>query len=123
VALARTLAYDPDVRLMDEPLGALDAQTRELQQDELLSIWRERKKTVLFVTHSVDEAVYLSERVLIMTTRPSEIKSVVTIELNRSRNREQIVTSPEFSELRNRVWLEAREEVLKYYESAREAPR
>ena len=123
MALARTLAYDPDVRLMDEPLGALDAQTRELQQDELLSIWRERKKTVLFVTHSVDEAVYLSERVLIMTTRPSEIKSVVTIELNRSRNREQIVTSPEFSELRNRVWLEAREEVLKYYESAREAPR
>ena len=77
----------------------------------------------MFVTHSVDEAVYLSERVLIMTTRPSEIKSVVTIELNRSRNREQIVTSPEFSELRNRVWLEAREEVLKYYESAREAPR
>jgi len=123
VALARTLAYDPDVLLMDEPFGALDAQTRELQQDELLSIWRERKKTVLFVTHSVDEAVYLSETVLIMTTRPGRIKSVVTIDLDRSRNREEIMTSPEFSKLKNRVWLEVREEVLKYYEAAREAPR
>jgi NitT/TauT family transport system ATP-binding protein len=108
---------------MDEPFGALDAQTRELQQDELLSIWKERKKTVLFVTHSVDEAVYLSEKALIMTTRPGKIKSIVNIELDRSRNREEIMTSPEFSELRNRVWLEVREEVLKYYESARDAPR
>jgi NitT/TauT family transport system ATP-binding protein len=123
VALARTLAYDPGVLLMDEPFGALDAQTRELQQDELLSIWRERKKTVLFVTHSVDEAVYLSEKVLIMTTRPGRIKNIVDINLDRSRNREETITSPEFSELRNRVWLEVREEVLKYYESAREAPR
>jgi len=123
VALARTLAYDPGVLLMDEPFGALDAQTRELQQDELLSIWKERKKTVLFVTHSVDEAVYLSEKVLIMTTRPGRIKSIVDVELDRSRGREEIMTSPEFSELRNRVWLEVREEVLKYYESAREAPR
>lgn len=122
VALARTLAYDPGVLLMDEPFGALDAQTRELQQDELLSIWKDRKKTVLFVTHSVDEAVYLSEKVLIMTTRPGRIKSIVDIELDRSRNREEIMTSPEFSELRNRVWLEVREEVLKYYESARDAP-
>ncbi len=122
VALARTLAYDPDVLLMDEPFGALDAQTRELQQDELLGIWRERKKTVLFVTHSVDEAVYLSERVLIMTTRPSKIKSVVTIELDRTRTREEIMTSPEFSNLRNTVWLDVREEVLKYYESARQLP-
>ncbi len=123
VALARTLAYDPGVLLMDEPFGALDAQTRELQQDELLSIWKDRKKTVLFVTHSVDEAVYLSEKVLIMTARPGRIKSIVDIELDRSRNREEIMTSPEFSELRNRVWLEVREEVLKYYESARDAPR
>ncbi len=99
VALARTLAYDPNVLLMDEPFGALDAQTRELQQDELLSVWRERKKTVLFVTHSVDEAVYLSEKVLIMTTRPGKIKSIVNIDLDRSRNREEIVTSPGFSEL------------------------
>ncbi len=121
VALARTLAYDPDVLLMDEPFGALDAQTRELQQDELLAIWREKKKTVLFVTHSVEEAVYLSERVVIMTARPGRIKSVVEIALDRSCSREDIMTSPEFSRLRNRVWLEVREEVLKHYASAREA--
>src|SRR5215471_13446774 len=120
VALARTLAYDPDVLLMDEPFGALDAQTRELQQDQLLSVWRERKKTVLLVTHSVDEAVYLSERVLVMTARPGRIKSVVDIALDRSRTREEIVTSAEFAALRNRVWLEVREEVLKHYDGVRE---
>ena len=119
VALARTLAYEPDVLLMDEPFGALDAQTRELQQDDLLAVWREKKKTVLFVTHSVEEAVYLSERVVVMTTRPGRIKSVVDIELDRSGSREAIMTSPEFARLRNRVWLDVREEVLKHYESAR----
>jgi len=123
VALARTLAYEPDVLLMDEPFGALDAQTRELQQDELLAVWREKKKTVLFVTHSVEEAVYLAERVFIMTTRPGRIKRVVDIGLDRSGHREAIMTSPEFASLRNRVWLDVREEVLKHYESVREAPR
>jgi NitT/TauT family transport system ATP-binding protein len=123
VALARTLAYEPDVLLMDEPFGALDAQTRELQQDELLAIWREKKKTVLFVTHSVEEAVYLSERVIVMTARPGRIKSVVDIELDRSCHREEIVTSPEFARLRNRVWLEVREEVLKHHDGARDAGR
>jgi len=120
VALARTLACDPDVLLMDEPFGALDAQTRELQQDQLLAIWRDKKKTVLFVTHSVEEAVYLSERVVVMTTRPGRIKSVIDVDLDRSREREEIVTSPEFSRLRNRVWLDVREEVLKHYGSARD---
>src|SRR5262245_40202729 len=121
VALARTLAYEPDVLLMDEPFGALDAQTRELQQDELLAIWREKKKTVLFVTHSVEEAVYLSERVVVMTTRPGRIKNVIDINLDRSGNREAIMTSPEFARLRNRVWLDVRAEVLKHYESSRGA--
>jgi len=115
VALARTLAYEPDVLLMDEPFGALDAQTRELQQDELLAIWREKKSTVLFVTHSVEEAVYLSEKVVVMTTRPGRIKSVIDIDLDRSRHREDVVTSPEFAQLKNRVWLDVREEVLKHY--------
>jgi NitT/TauT family transport system ATP-binding protein len=115
VALARTLVYEPDVLLMDEPFGALDAQTRELQQDELLAIWRDRKTTVLFVTHSVEEAVYLSEKVVVMTARPGRIKSVVDIDLDRSRHREDVVTSPEFARLKNRVWLDVREEVLKHY--------
>ena len=123
VALARTLAYEPDVLLMDEPFGALDAQTRELQQDELLAIWREKKKTVLLVTHSVEEAVYLSEKVVVMTTRPGRIKSVVDIDLDRSRHREEIVTSPEFARLRNRVWLDVREEVLKHYGAPDDAAR
>ena len=115
VALARTLAYEPDVLLMDEPFGAPDAQTRELLQDELLAIWREKKKTVLFVTHSVEEAVYLSEKVVIMTMRPGRIKSVIDVDLDRSRHREDIVISAEFAQLRNRVWLDVREEVLKHY--------
>ena len=123
VALARTLAYEPDVLLMDEPFGALDAQTRELQQDELLGIWREKKKTVLFVTHSVEEAVYLSERVVVMTTRPGRIKSVIDVDLDRARHREDVVTSPEFARLRNRVWLDVREEVMKQYDAARDSAR
>ena len=123
VALARTLAYEPEVLLMDEPFGALDAQTRELQQDELLAIWREKKKTVLFVTHSVEEAVYLSERVVLMTTRPGRIKGIVDIELDRSGTREEIMMSSEFTRLRNRVWLAVREEVLKHHGSAHDAPR
>jgi NitT/TauT family transport system ATP-binding protein len=122
VALARTLAYEPDVLLMDEPFGALDAQTRELQQDELLAIWREKKKTVLFVTHSVEEAVYLSEKVVVMTARPGRIKSVVDIDLDRARHREDVVTSAEFARLRNRVWLDVREEVLKHYALSAEPP-
>jgi NitT/TauT family transport system ATP-binding protein len=118
VALARTLAYDPDVLLMDEPFGALDAQTRELQQDQLLAVWRERKKTVLFVTHSVEEAVYLSERVVVMSARPGRIKRVIDVDLDRSREREEVVTSSEFARLRNRVWLDVREEVLRHYGTA-----
>jgi NitT/TauT family transport system ATP-binding protein len=123
VALARTLAYDPDVLLMDEPFGALDAQTRELQQDQLLAVWRERKKTVLFVTHSVEEAVFLSERVVVMSARPGRIKRVIDVDLDRSREREEVVTSPEFARLRNEVWLDVREEVLRLYGSPRGRPR
>jgi NitT/TauT family transport system ATP-binding protein len=77
VALARTLACNPDVLLMDEPFGALDAQTRHILQEELLEIWRRQKKTVIFVTHDVREAVLLSERVVVMTARPGKVKTVI----------------------------------------------
>ncbi|MEM3601441.1 MAG: ABC transporter ATP-binding protein [Candidatus Bathyarchaeia archaeon] len=115
VALARTLAYEPAILLMDEPFGALDAQTRELMQEELLNIWRKTKKTIIFVTHSVEEAVYLSQRVLIMTHRPGRIRSIINVDVDKSQSRTEILTSTNFMKIRNMVWTEVREEVLKSY--------
>ena len=79
VAIARSLAFDPDVLLMDEPFAALDAQTRDGLQDELLRIWEKTGKTIVFITHGIDEAVYLGQRVAVMTSRPGRIKAVVDI--------------------------------------------
>jgi NitT/TauT family transport system ATP-binding protein len=87
VALARTLAYRPSILLMDEPFGALDAHTRTRLQNDLLDIWERDRKTVLFVTHSVEEAVFLSDRVAVMTRSPGRIKDIVAIDLPRPRNR------------------------------------
>jgi NitT/TauT family transport system ATP-binding protein len=83
-AIARTLAFDPDILLMDEPFGALDAQTRHVMQEELLAIWRAKPKTVIFVTHDVHEAVYLSDRVAVMSARPGRISTIVDIDLDRA---------------------------------------
>jgi NitT/TauT family transport system ATP-binding protein len=91
VAIARTLAYDPAILLMDEPFGALDALTRTMLQDELLAIWERDTKTVLFVTHAVDEAVYLADRVLVMTAAPGRIKADLAIDLPRPRRRDELV--------------------------------
>ncbi|MBI3077991.1 MAG: ABC transporter ATP-binding protein [Deltaproteobacteria bacterium] len=113
VALARTLCYNPDVLLLDEPFGALDAQTREIMQDELLRVWRETKKTVLMVTHSVSEAVYLSDRVIVMTSRPGTRKAEFAVGLDRAGSREQIILTPAFAELQSRIWMQVREEVLR----------
>ncbi len=99
VAIARALANDPDVLLMDEPFGALDAQTRNILQDELLRIWNETKKTIIFITHNVDEAVYLGDRVLVLTKRPAKIKKEFKVALARTRNR----TSIEFVTLRKKI--------------------
>ncbi|QQY80100.1 NitT/TauT family transport system ATP-binding protein/sulfonate transport system ATP-binding protein [Keratinibaculum paraultunense] len=90
VAIARALANDPQVLLMDEPFGALDAHTRIILQKELLRIWEQNKKTVLFVTHSVDEAVYLSDKIVIMSSNPGEIKEIVNIDMERPRDRGDI---------------------------------
>lgn len=87
VALARTLAIDPTVLLMDEPFASLDAQTRNLMQEELLRIWEEVKKTVLFVTHSVDEAVYLADRIIVLSDRPAEILGEIKVDIPRTRDR------------------------------------
>jgi NitT/TauT family transport system ATP-binding protein len=86
VNLARAFAVDPEILLMDEPFGSLDAQTRELMQQELLRIWQSRRKTVVFVTHQIDEAVYLSDRVILMTRRPGRIAEDVAIALPRPRS-------------------------------------
>jgi NitT/TauT family transport system ATP-binding protein len=86
VSIARALAVDPQLLLMDEPFGALDAQTRSLMQEELLRIWRSYKKTVLFVTHSIDEAIYLADRIVVMTARPGRIKDVIDITDDRPRD-------------------------------------
>jgi len=114
VGLARALATEPQVLLMDEPFAALDAQTRDLMQAELLQIWERTQKTVIFVTHSIEEAAYLSDRVIVMTARPGRTKEILQIQLPRPRDYEMRLT-PEFNELKSRVW-----DVLKEELSSRE---
>jgi NitT/TauT family transport system ATP-binding protein len=96
VALARTLAYHPAVLLMDEPFGALDAHTRTRLQNDLLNIWERDRKTVLFVTHSVEEAVFLSDKVVVMTRSPGRIKRVIDIDLPRPRRRAELLLDPHY---------------------------
>ncbi len=96
VALARTLAYHPEVLLMDEPFGALDAHTRTRLQNDLLNIWERDRKTVLFVTHSVEEAVFLSDKVAMMTRSPGRIRQVVDIDLPRPRRRTELLLDPRY---------------------------
>jgi NitT/TauT family transport system ATP-binding protein len=98
VAIARTLAYRPSILLMDEPFGALDAHTRTRLQNELLEIWERDRKTVMFVTHSVDEAVFLSDRVFVMTHSPGRIKSIVDIELPRPRRRVELLVDRRYQD-------------------------
>lgn len=118
VAIARSLAFDPEVLLMDEPFAALDAQTRESLQDELRSIWQRTGKTVLFITHGIDEAVYLGQRVAVMTSRPGRIKSVTDIDLDRDAS-EDVRSDPAFARYRHRVWRELHDEVARAQRSER----
>jgi NitT/TauT family transport system ATP-binding protein len=113
VAIARSLAYEPEVLLMDEPFAALDAQTREALQDELLRIWEKSRTTILFITHGIDEAVYLGQRVAVMTSRPGRIKRIVDIPRDFRQRQEDVRSSAEFGELRHQVWTLLRDEVKK----------
>jgi len=113
VALIRTLAYDPEIVLMDEPFGALDAQTRVILQDELLKIWQETKKTIIFVTHDLGEAITLSEVIVLLTRRPGTIKRVCNVPIPYPRSALNVRLSNEFTEIFNDLWRDLREEVVK----------
>ena len=102
-AIARAYAVDPTILLMDEPFGALDALTRVQMQDQLLDTWSRERRTVMFVTHDVDEAVYLANRVIVMAARPGRLYEIVPVDLPYPRT-EAIRLSGAFAEIRNRVW-------------------
>jgi ABC-type nitrate/sulfonate/bicarbonate transport system ATPase subunit len=106
VGLARALAVDPDVLLMDEPFGALDEQTRRLLQEELLEIWEERRKTVVFITHSMEEAVLLGDRVVLMSARPGKIEEIVDVPMPRPRSvhLDTVEGSAEFRDVVAGLW-------------------
>ncbi|MFE2146464.1 ABC transporter ATP-binding protein [Streptomyces sp. NPDC059456] len=120
VAIARSLAYDPDVLLMDEPFAALDAQTRESLQDELRRIWQRTGKTVVFITHGIEEAVYLGQRVAVITSRPGRVKEVVPVSLGARETGagpgaqgEDLRSSPEFARYRHEIWTLLHDEVAR----------
>ena len=113
VAIARSLAFDPNVLLMDEPFAALDAQTRESLQDELRRIWASTGKTILFITHAIEEAVYLGQRVAVLTSRPGRIKAVVGIDLGDRTASGDLRSDPEFGRYRHEVWTLLHDEVAR----------
>lgn len=116
VALAQTLVYDPPILLMDEPFAALDVQTRNLMENELLELWGESHKTVLFVTHDLEEAIALSDRVIVMTASPGRAKASYRIDLPRPRNVIEIRFQEKFSHLYEVIWKDLREEVVGSHE-------
>lgn len=112
VAIARALANDPEILLMDEPFGALDAQTRTIMQELLLRVWEESHKTILFVTHDIEEATFLGDRLFVMSAHPGRIKAEIVVPLPRPRTLE-VITTPAFMETKRRVLDLIREESLK----------
>jgi NitT/TauT family transport system ATP-binding protein len=111
VAIARSLAFDPAVLLMDEPFAALDAQTRDGLQDELLRIWEKTGKTIVFITHGIEEAVYLGQRVAVLTSRPGRIKEVVDVPIDARSATEDLRSDPRFTHYRHEIWTLLRDEV------------
>jgi ABC-type nitrate/sulfonate/bicarbonate transport system ATPase subunit len=104
VGLARALATDPEILLMDEPFGAIDAQTREYMQEELMRIWAETRKTVVFITHDLDEAVLLADRILVLSRGPGTVRRVVDVDLPRPRWDYDVRAHPAFTAARNEIW-------------------
>jgi NitT/TauT family transport system ATP-binding protein len=115
VAVARTFAIEPNILLMDEPFGALDSQTRLLLQELFLEVWERNKRTVLFVTHDLHEAIFLSDIVIVSTNRPGRVKSIVPITLPRPRlPPAELAVAPEFRDLYSRIWSDLKDEVRKF---------
>ncbi|MCJ7798864.1 MAG: ABC transporter ATP-binding protein, partial [Polaromonas sp.] len=117
VSLAQTLVLDPDIILMDEPFSALDIQTRQLMENELLALWAAKKKAVLFITHDMDEAIAMSDRVVVLSAGPgSHPIGEFTIDIPRPRDVAEVKMTPRFMELHQAIWAVLREEVLKGYQ-------
>jgi NitT/TauT family transport system ATP-binding protein len=112
VGVARAFANDPEILLMDEPFASLDEQNKTLLQDELLRIWEQTKKTVVFITHSIDEAISLGDRVVVMTNRPGTVKAIIPIPFQRPRQMMELRKNAQYGELAYRVWQLLEEEVL-----------
>jgi NitT/TauT family transport system ATP-binding protein len=119
VALAQTLVYKPDILLMDEPFSALDVQTRNLMENELLDLWAEDRKTVVFITHDLEEAIALSDHVVVMTASPGRLKARYEVDLPRPRNVTEIRFHPSFSPLYEQIWADLRDEVMLSYERSK----
>src|SRR5690606_12410939 len=113
VSLARAFANDPEILLMDEPFAALDALTKTVLQDELLALWEATRKTVLYVTHSLDEALALSDRIIVMTARPGNAKAVLDVPFGRPRNAHDLRQAAQYGTLYEEIWELLREEVMK----------
>jgi len=108
VGLARALAIDPEILLMDEPFASVDAQTREVLQEELLQLHERERKTMIFITHSIDEAIILGDRVAVMASRPGRIKEILTVDFARPRDPAAVRAQSRYTELRNHIWEELR---------------
>jgi NitT/TauT family transport system ATP-binding protein len=123
VQLAQALVYDPPILLMDEPFSALDVQTRNLMENDLLGLWSEHSKTVVFITHDLEEAIALSDRVVVMTASPGQLKAAYDVDLPRPRNVTEVRFQPAFGRIYERLWADLRDEVLLSYERSKLAAR
>ena len=112
VGLARALAIDPEVLLMDEPFASVDAQTREVLQEELLQLHERERKTMIFITHSIDEAIILGDRVAVMASRPGRVKEILSVDFTRPRDPAEVRAQSRYTELRNHIWEELRPSVV-----------